>query len=354
MKDALAMAVQKAAVPLPAKPKLVDWVTKVNVGGNRLQLRSAEFAYTLGHEFFVEVFLRVEPLLDGKHTLDEIVSAGEPEIKPTTVIFLLKMLRGSGLLVEGETPAALEGQDILGGEPLAVFLSHLTPEPLTALALLKQSRVGVVGSGKLASDVLESLRSVGTGQVVGLFDVQSDCVGSLAIPDDELQGFNLLVVCADSPGFVLFDSINTACLRTGTTWLHLAITGTTGILGPTIVPHQTACYTCYIRRLQSNLPDYDEHEGYRRHPTHRDASANEGIIAPFWRALASQAGMEVVRWLTGVASVTTLGRLYELSARSPATKVHDVLRVPRCPSCGRQAPPRYAWAPAWTDPVPRE
>ena len=39
----------------------------------------------------------------------------------------------------------------------------------------------------------------------------------------------------------------------------------------------------------------------------------------------------------------TIGRFYVLDAASPLRVGHDVLKVPRCPSCGRGAPSRQPW-----------
>src|SRR5687768_4431475 len=89
-------AARFAALSLPERPRLAPWINAIDLGDDRLQLRTAESAYTLTHPLLIRVFRAIQPLLDGRHTADEIVSALEPECLPTTAIFLLKLLSGKG------------------------------------------------------------------------------------------------------------------------------------------------------------------------------------------------------------------------------------------------------------------
>jgi hypothetical protein len=50
-----------------------------------------------------------------------------------------------------------------------------------------------------------------------------------------------------------------------------------------------------------------------------------------------------MRLLIGFAPAATIGRFQEFSAVSPIAISHDILRVPRCESCGR----RRTFAEAW-------
>ena len=210
---------------------------------------------------------------------------------------------------------------------------------------MTRARVALVGRGLLRDDVRRAIQALGVDKVV---DVQP--AGSR--PDDDgdaLTAFlrvdpvDLLVACSDSPGFGLFDAVNAACLATGARWMRVAMCGTTALLGPTIVPGQTACYTCYDRRIRSHLLDPDGFLAYRERASGPEGAADEGTLAPFSTAVAGQAALEVARLLTGFAPPTTIGRFHELRAATPDVTGHDVLRVPRCPSCRPEAPAREPW-----------
>ncbi len=63
-------SVDYVTVPLPRKPRLAPWVTLVDLGDNRMQLRGAEFSFTLNHPLFIETFQSVHTLLDGQRTVE--------------------------------------------------------------------------------------------------------------------------------------------------------------------------------------------------------------------------------------------------------------------------------------------
>src|SRR5207247_462851 len=65
--ETLALVARLARVELPRRPRLAPWVTPVELGDGRLQLRGAELAATLRHPFLVDVYRAIEPLLDGRH-----------------------------------------------------------------------------------------------------------------------------------------------------------------------------------------------------------------------------------------------------------------------------------------------
>jgi len=76
---------------------------------------------------------------------------------------------------------------------------------------------------------------------------------------------------------------------------------------------------------------------------------DEGSVIPLCSAIAAQAALEAMRLLTGFSPAVTVGRFYEVSALSPAAASHEVFRVPRCPSCGRQRTLAQAWDREVTD-----
>lgn len=338
--------IRLASGRLPHKPRLAPWVMAVDLGDSRLQLRSSDFAYTLTHPFLIDVFRSVESLLDGTHTIDEIAGSGGPDILPTTVIFLLKMLRSGGVLQEGDVPEPSGVLDSHAAARQAQFFSHFTANPHSVMSALAKVRVALIGSGELNSAVRSTIESLGVGDLSNL-EVSASGNGYGLLPDD----VDLLVVSSETLNFALFDRVNEACLRSGTRWLRVAMQGTTALLGPTFVPRQTACYTCYETRMRSNMLDVGSYDTYRRTVLHAERQPDEGSITPLRSVLAGQVAMEVARLLTAYAPPATLGRFYELGAVSPAVIGHDVLRVPRCSTCGSHQPVREIWDTRPTEPI---
>lgn len=339
-------AVKYATISLPQKPRLAPWVTFVDIGNDRLQLRGAEFTYTLRHDLFIQALEHIRPLLDGSHDVEEISSSGGQTYLPTTITFLLKMLRANGLLQEGNVPppAPLSTEDLNQHENLIQFLSHYVSNPVGSLALLKGAKVAVIGSHFLKNSVQESLSSIGLDPSPEIQTVLETSTNSNGLSlTDAIKKLDYLIVCQETsdPNFLI--KINSICLENGVRWIRVAIEGTTALLGPTIIPHQSACFVCYEKRIDSNISDLENHIAYRRHLECSQNFSSEGIFPALNSVIAGQVALEIARSITGFAPQKTIGRFYVFDATSPTAIGHDVLRLPRCSACISQKPKNEAW-----------
>jgi bacteriocin biosynthesis cyclodehydratase domain-containing protein len=331
-----------AALGLPDRPRLAPWIVAVDLGDNRLQLRSGESAHTLAQPLLIRIFRRIQNALDGYHTVDEVASLAGSDVLPTTVAFLLKLLQGKGLLQSGAGETPLEEADRARWQSQLRFLGHFVQDAPGAHVMLTKARVGLVGSANLRHAISCSLGSIGVDGVSEMDDPRTWCTDSRD-QHDRLGQFDLVVACENSPSLSLFEAVNRVCLSSGTRWLCVSVSGKAARLGPTIVPHQTACHTCLDLRLRAHQPDLEGYAAYRLHVDGPDGVIDEGSVAPLWSAVAAQTALEVMRLLTGYAPPATVGRFYEFSALSPAAASHEVFRVPRCPSCGRRRTVTQAW-----------
>ncbi|GJL78056.1 MAG: hypothetical protein NPINA01_10450 [Nitrospinaceae bacterium] len=348
MNDPALMAVRYAETGLPRKPRLVPWVTLVDLGDERLQFRGAEFSYTLQSEFFINAFKIIKPLLDGGHSVEKITASAEPAYLPTSILFLLKMLRANGLLQEADHARfpSLSPEELEKNERFLRFFSHFAPDSQGMLASLRQARVGVVGSRELKTCIQNSIRDTGVNQLIDFEPLFSNTkeIGNKNGMVAGLKGIDLLIACQESEGFSFFEKVNDLCLQTGTRWMRVSIEGTTGFLGPTTVPHHTACYSCFERRLNSNQPNLDDYLVYKEQVKRENEPRDEGFFPLLGSLLASQAAIEAVRILTGFSPPGTFGRFYEMSLSLPSSVGHDVLRIPRCPKCHKNRGARQeAW-----------
>lgn len=339
-RQAILSAARYAGLQLPNRPRLAPWLLVVDLGDARLQLRSAESSHTLAHPLLIKAFRRIETLLDGRHTVNDIVSAVDAGVLPTTVVFLLKLLQGRGLLQPGVGETALDEKEETRWRRQLRFLSHFVPDASSAQSRLAKAHVGLAGSpGDLREQISAALASIGTSRVTELSHPSTWVTQT----HSEASSFDLIVACEESPAFDFFDAVNRACLANGTRWLRVSISGTLAQLGPTVVPYQTACYMCLDFRQRTHQSDLDGYLGYRAQIGKVDDRYDEGSLVPLWSALANQVAVEVMRLLIGFTPPVTIGRIYEFNAVSPVAISHDVLRVPRCESCGR----RRTFAEAW-------
>jgi bacteriocin biosynthesis cyclodehydratase domain-containing protein len=337
-REATLAAARHAAMRPPMRPRLSPWLVPVDLGDERLQLRCAQSSHTLAHPVLAQTFRRIEPLLNGQHTIEEITALAAPEAEPTTVVFLLNLLHGKGLLQPGPGEGTLDGEQRARWERQLRFLSHFGPDAEAMQSALAKSAVGLAGSAALCQGVRDNLERAGVGRLTDLA-APSDWQSG----DGELNaGLNLIVACADSAAFEFFDAVNRVCLASGNRWLRVCCVGVVAHLGPTIVPNHSACYKCFDLRQQSHQPEFEGYRGYRSH-LGVTGVPDEGSVAPLASALASQAAIEVLRLLTGFAPPVTVGRFYEFGASDPGSVGHDVLRVPRCSVCSRRRTFTQAW-----------
>jgi thiazole/oxazole-forming peptide maturase SagC family component len=347
MAEDTSSSVDYVTVPLPQKPRLAPWVTLVDLGDNRMQLRGAEFSLTLQHPLFIETFQSVRPLLDGQRTVEEIVSSSDPKYLPTTITFLLKMLRANGILQEGvipPPPSQLTPENLIENENLVQFFSHFVLDPAGTLALLHKARVALIGSDSIKNRIQQGLLGMGFGSLIEIEGLSNKTAYDPSQLHKEVIGqmkeVDFLIACRDTADYRFFQTLNAVCLETGTRWMHVSISGTKGLMGPTIIPRQSACYVCYDKRVASNASELESYLAYQNqiHP-----SAHEGFLNPLWSTLAEQVTLEVARIISGFAPPKTVGRLYEFETTTPLVEGHDVLRLPRCPACNLQKPKREPW-----------
>lgn len=344
MDNAALSAAKCARLPLPQKPRLAPWVTLLDLGDNRLQLRSADFAYTLNYRLLCDAFLAIAPLLDGHHTVDEIADAGGPEVLPTTAIFVMKILRANGVLQEGALPTGASPGEASQWARQITFLSHFLVDPWPAQAVLTAARVAVLGTVNARESICAAIESIGIGVVRDTEDLdEKDWKDAILSGLGDPESTDLLVVALETPGSSVFEGVNSACLASGVRWLHVAGRGAGVVFGPTILPGQTACYACYSGRLKAHASDLDGFLAYENEvglPAHQ---VDEGFLNPLWSIVAGEIALELARLMTGFTPPVTIGRFYELGASRPSRKGHDVLRLPRCPSCGTTTPSPEPW-----------
>jgi bacteriocin biosynthesis cyclodehydratase domain-containing protein len=326
-----------ASLRLPERPRLAPWLTVVPLGDDRVQLRAADFALTLSEPLLSKAFVHVAPHLDGKRSVQEICEAAAPAYLSGTVEFLLKMLRRGGALHEGMPFAGLDPVSRAKFDGALRLFAHFGGNPEQILARLRESVVVVGGVDAFSRRLVASLEASGIGTVHA---VSAEELGSGAGLSAEHR-VDLVVAVAGSAGTPFFSAVNAANSRSGRRWLRVALEGRFGVLGPTVVPGQTACFACYLRR-RSTHDVIEQVERFREQVT-PGGEPHEGSLDALTEVLTGQATLEAARLLGGFAPPATIARFYMFQAGTPAVAGHDLLRVPRCTSCGVRQSPRDPW-----------
>jgi adenylyltransferase/sulfurtransferase len=330
---------------------------------------------------FREFLRSVVPLLDGTRTLAEIKAEAAPLFPPQELADFLGLLAGHNLLDDGGLDG-LPGEVRAELEPQLNFFHELGLKPAEAQRKLGAATVAVWGLGGPGPAVALGLAAAGVGRLLcvdGLAVSRTDpplspvftaadvgrgraeVVREMAagrsprvearavtepVPSDAdalrvLDGVDFVVCCADAGMSSQFYILNRACLQAGIAWTSCSATGLEGVVGPTVVPHETACYLCYKMRAVACASDPEDEFAHQRQLDRRkqdDSGRRENH--PFATGVvADLAGLEAFKFLTGLAEPSAKGGVVVFDFLTLACRRHVVLRKPWCPACAPRGTP---------------
>lgn len=336
--------------------------------------------------------------LQSPMTLDEL-TADLASLPADMVRGTVEALLRAGVLEVDEGPdgGALAEPEQVRLQSQINFFSHFTPPADVPpqdvgigaartgpeyQARLKNAHVVILGAGRLGSLVVRDLVLAGVGSIAvidsetvepedvhmgGWFD--TDRIGSnraiavceqgakvntavqlAAVPepnsDDALESMlepaSLAVLVTDRVRRSQYLAVNRAALRTRTRWTSGRLSGFEFHLGPTVLPHETACWACADLRRKSNMPDLGEVRLVESYLENHSLRTERLATCPG----APLVVIEVIKALTMFSEPVGYSNIYTFDLVTFTARRHPVLRIPRCPACGRPSQPRptvHAW-----------
>ncbi|WP_226023683.1 TOMM precursor leader peptide-binding protein [Halomicrobium salinisoli] len=271
--------------------------------------------------------------LDGRTHVDELLDAFAPEDRSDVAAVLRSLQEKSIVRDPGERVD--ERRAKLGG-----YLSVSDAES-DAVDRITRSIVTVVGAGEVGRRVAEDLLAADVGAVryVALSSPPEEWDGSLdrdrlqsiepRALRDALAASDFGVVAVDRPYPWITATMNDVAHETGTPWTLGVVDGVDGQVGPTVYPGETACYECFRDRADAATRS---RLGNRR--VERSGGVAAALLPSFAGVVAGMVATDVLRQLAGAAGVTT-GRVVTYDFHDFAVQADDVLRVPRCGTCGK-------------------
>lgn len=209
---------------------------------------------------------------------------------------------------------------------------------------IKETRLGLAGTGNLLSLLAEKARLSGFARV-SQFETATTADWEKIVREQDF-----LIVAADDwdPNFL--EKFNQLAAGAGKPWILVrGMDGSTASVGPLFVGRDTGCYHCLSSRQKSNmehLPYFKAYEAYLK--SQGRAARSEGGPMAAYDFMASVAVLEAVKYLTGWAVPAIYGAYITLDIFDYDLQTHPFLRSPVCPVCK----PELDFSPApWLEPI---
>lgn len=365
------------ATTLAERPRLKPFLTILPVRddvllahGPNLLLRLSDKGVPMLREFL--------PLLDGRHTLDELRSKTQD---PAALDDVLSTLRAHGLLDLGDPSdaEALSSDEGARLEPQLSLLSYFSHQPLALQNRLRDAKVLLIGAGPVGAFTGQTLQAMGVGRLAlldgrqpppwdshGRAEAQAATSRALelehalsrfpsitkteVVPAADttpsqiehetlrraISGRSHVLIALESPEPEALARVNELALEVGVPWTPAEVNGPLATLGPTVIPRKAACWRCYDLRRKGADPGLDRFLVYEQHRARHGGPgpARLGFLPSFAPIVGGLLAQEAFLAITGATAPSLLGHVLVADLPRVSLQRHRVLRLPRCPACG--------------------
>lgn len=273
---------------------------------------------------------------DAGATRSQLVEAVDPEHEET-VAALIEALQARRLLVSAAAAEGIAADDVHE----AVFYWNYGSTAKEVRGRLAEKRLAVVGVNHVGVALTNALSGLGFGEVT-LIDhpmMRNASIGRgpeinpVAFGDwQEAEDLpDCIVLTSDFGGPDLASDWNRFCVEQNIHFYAVFIQDQTGLIGPMVVPGETACYECFARREAAS-----SRQSASSRATDEAAYFSQysyGFLKPITDSAASIAATELLKFYSHAVPGNRIGQLVEVDLIEPALTVRRVLKAPRCPVC---------------------
>ncbi len=127
--------------------------------------------------------------------------------------------------------------------------------------------------------------------------------------------------------------LNRVCLDYRIPWVHAAMDGPFLFIGPTFIPHRSACYECLDTRVMMNLRESGSYQQYKRAIVERQVKEGQLPVEPAISGIvASHTALETLNFALTESSFT-VNKVLAIYLPTMEFTYNEVLRAPGCPAC---------------------
>jgi len=249
------------------------------------------------------IYQSICPLLDGNHTVDEIVDQLQEELPDAYIYYALMELERQGFLIESETSLPAN---------LTVFIEHLNVNIKDADRCLQETKVTVKALGSLSAS--------GFIKILNLLHIQV------------AEEANFEIVLTDDYLRAELAEINQKNQMRSRPWMLVKPIGTSLWVGPIFHTSQTGCWECLSQRLQGNRPI--EKFIQRRRNTLFPLTPPLADLPSTQQTALTMAATELLKWIIQGENKCLEGVLITYDTLTSETRKHPLIQRPQCTCCG--------------------
>ncbi|MBI5030473.1 MAG: TOMM precursor leader peptide-binding protein [Chloroflexi bacterium] len=312
-------------------------------------LRRGSIQVLIGGDRSLETLeILVDVMKDGGATIDEACSHFAAPDRPAVTQLIEHLLARQFVI-----PANPNSVPIVDEGPLDVFYWHFGTSASEITKRLNAVRIAIVGVNYVSHQLANSLTRTGMTNIkvidypllrnLALFDrhgilhsaewrapIEPVAYDAWS-PQVASNSFDCLVATSDFGGLRLMRQWNALCIEQGRHFLPIVLQDMIGYIGPSMIPGETACFECFLARLDSNFSgDTTKYQS--------ELNAFEGQhLAGFHPSMASILGdlatIELTKFYSRALPLWKVGSVMEINLLAGRIDSRKVLRVPRCPAC---------------------
>lgn len=345
---------------IPNKPMLKRNYKSILMPKGAMQLRNEENVLMLKGATVADIIEKMLPLLDGNNTIDDIMQSFT-EYSRDTIVSVIEMLQNHYVIEDGDGINQIDlSKDIVAAYSdqinyLSLFSERIVDNNIRIskydiFKSIYQKTCFVIGSGKVATAMVRELASNGIGKII--LSCKEDFFSSISAilsqyfkqiklekrefdEINENSGIDMVILAEDIITDAQSRKVNKRCIDNNIPWMSLNIGETRFEVGPLVVPHETACYSCYMNRLNGNSTHFEEETSFRNYKNLETNSISIFAYDTMIRVAAGIAAWEIIKYLSKIFSCVTTGRVIHFNILSLEMKSHTILKMPKCKVCSK-------------------
>ncbi len=285
-------------VNLPKKPKFKSHFA--------VEVLEPDALFLLGEQgqqvFRGRLFVRIASLLDGKHTIPEILAKIGKSFPLHEFFISLHQLLQKGCIVEADGKSSLD---------YPAFWDYLGADPGNTAGRMEKASLAVETVGDIDSRVLV------------------DCLERNGMTTS--QKGELLLVATDDYLLSELEEINHGQMASGRPWILVKPVGMVLWIGPLFRPGETGCWKCLEQRLKANR----QVERFARNRSEKTVSfdISKSRLPSSVAAGMNLAAMEIAKTLVIEKDNDLEGKVVTLDLVSLEYKEHILVKRPQCSAC---------------------